>query len=77
MRLAMFVLLAVCLEPLLMISPADAATLRPVAIETDAASNIVEVAGPRCGRGYHWVSGHRSPRTGHWIRGHCSRNRHR
>jgi hypothetical protein len=68
---------AVRLVPALTISPAHAATLRPVAIETGAASNVIEVAGPRCGRGYHWVRGHRSPRTGHWIRSHCSRNRHR
>jgi hypothetical protein len=55
-------------------SPSRAATLRPADFATRS-GNVIEVAGPRCGRYYHYVRGHRSRRDGHWIRGHCVRNR--
>lgn len=52
----------------------DAATLRPSSTDTEMSSNIVDVAGPRCGRYHHYVRGHHA-RDGRWIRGHCVRNR--
>ncbi len=73
MRAVMLLAIAACLASPFTTTASQAATLRPPGIETQS-NSIVEVAGPRCGRGYHWVQRHRA-RNGHWIKGHCTRNR--
>jgi hypothetical protein len=72
MRLALL-LIGICLAVALPTS-SQSATLHPAGIESQS-SNVIEVAGPRCGRYAHYVRGHRSRRDGHWIRGHCVRDR--
>jgi hypothetical protein len=74
MRFAMLLLIGACFVSPFTATPAQAATPRPLGIETEA-NGIVEVARPRCGRYSHYVRGHKA-RDGHWINGHCVRNRH-
>ena len=75
MRFAMLLLVGTCLAAPLTATSVQGATLRPPGIETDA-HGVIEAAGHRCGRGYHWVSGHRT-HYGQWVKGYCTRNRHR
>jgi hypothetical protein len=74
MRAVMLAIIVGCLASPLAATATQAATMRPLGIETQA-NDIIEVAGG-CGRGYHWVRGHRA-RNGNWIKGHCARNHRR
>jgi hypothetical protein len=73
MRFALFLLAGISLAAPL--APAQAATPRAPAVETNA-DGIIEAATVHCGRHAHYVRGHRA-RNGQWIRGRCVRNRPR
>lgn len=75
MRVAALLFIAACFASPLSTSSARAVPLGSLGIEAASSSDIQEVAGPRCGRGAHYVRGHHA-RNGHWIRGQCVRNRH-
>lgn len=75
MRFTLVLLAGIALAAPLAGAPAQAATLRPLAVEAKA-NDIVEADGVNCGRRAHYVRGHRA-RHGQWIRGQCVRNRPR
>jgi|GraSoi_2013_60cm_1033757.scaffolds.fasta_scaffold53728_2 hypothetical protein len=75
MRFALLLLAGISLAVPLVGAPAQAATLRTIAVETNA-DDIVEPAAVHCGRHAHYIRGHRA-RNGQWIRGRCVRNRPR
>jgi hypothetical protein len=75
MRFALLLLAGLALAAPLAGGPAQAATLRPVAVAANT-DHIAEVARVNCGRRAHYVRGHRA-RNGQWIRGRCVRNRPR
>ncbi len=76
MRFAAPLLIAACLAAPLSLTVARAVPLSAPGLAAAPAAAIVETAGPRCGRGAHYVRGHRV-RNGNWIKGRCLRNRRR
>lgn len=75
MRFATLFLIGCFLAAPLSLSSAQGATLRPAGVDSGSSAEVVEVAAPRCGRGYHYVRTHRA-RNGRLVRGHCAPDRH-
>jgi hypothetical protein len=71
MRLLSLLLVGASLVLPLSVQAAPGAMPTP---DMNSSSDIVQVAGPRCGPHAHYVRGHRN-HEGHYIKGRCVRDR--